>query len=298
MQNRFLAATIAAGMLMPLFAAAQTAQQDSRSPEVPRPGPFDRRLVGAWDVWISGAVTYSTDERSVYQHYQPGAAMNRLEIRPDGSYTWDKKQGRLAEVLPWHHQPERRYYRVVHANGTDYDLYYGNDNKLVLLFGGVGGHASTGTRLTGGGQAGGTAPPPPAPAPKTPPGPSGGAAANPLGVDWVGSGNSGKTPTGAAASNPLGVEWVGPKPTAASITGSWVPAGGNGQWMFHNGGRFERQWNGSSARGQYRVEGNRLLVRYIHEGRQVSERWTVQTGEDELRLTDAQGQRYSLRRSQ
>jgi hypothetical protein len=301
MHTRFLAATIAAGMLMPLFVAAQTAQQDSRSPDVPRPGPFDRRLVGAWDVWISGAVTYSTDGRSVYQHYEPGAAMNRLEIRPDGGYRWGKKEGRLVEVLPWHHQADRRYYRVVHASGTDYDLYYGSGDKLVVLFGGVGGHASTGTRLSGSGGAAQTASTTSAPAPvrQSPTGAaSGGAPSNPLGVEWAGSGN-GKTKASGTASNPLGVEWAGGEKRAQpSVTGSWASDGDLGRWTFHSGGRFERQWNRTVARGHYRLEGNRLLVRYARQGREAFEEWAVQVEDDQLRLTDVEGQRYSLRRTQ
>lgn len=147
----FLACLIPALLAVPQTAVAQRADPAGmqRSPEVRRPAPVDPRVAGAWDVWISGAVTYSSDGRSVYQNYEPGAAMNRLEIAPDGRYRWGNHSGRLVEVLPWHHQPDRRYYRVVHQSGMEYDFYADGD-RLIILFGGVGGHASTGTRLTGG----------------------------------------------------------------------------------------------------------------------------------------------------
>ncbi len=122
-----------------------------RSPVVEPSRRIEPQISGAWDVWISGAVTYSTDGRTIYQSYEPGAAMNRLEIAPDGRYRWGQHVGKLVEVLPWHHQPGRRYYRVTHAGGSEYDFYYADGDKLILLFGGVGGHASTGTRLEGSG---------------------------------------------------------------------------------------------------------------------------------------------------
>lgn len=120
-----------------------------RAPVVSKPGPIDRRLVGAWDVWISGAVTYRTDGRAVYQRYEPGAAMNRLQISTDGRYQWGDRKGRLVEVQPWHAQEGRRYWRIANAQGTEYEFYYADGDKLVVLFGGVGGHAATGTRLSG-----------------------------------------------------------------------------------------------------------------------------------------------------
>ncbi|HEX5581138.1 MAG TPA: hypothetical protein VFX39_06130 [Gemmatimonadaceae bacterium] len=120
-----------------------------RAPVVSKPGPIDRRLVGAWDVWISGAVTYRTDGRAVYQRYEPGAAMNRLQISADGRYQWGDRKGRLVEVQPWHAQEGRRYWRIANAQGTEYEFYYADGDKLVVLFGGVGGHAATGTRLSG-----------------------------------------------------------------------------------------------------------------------------------------------------
>lgn len=121
--------------------------QMERAPRVEAAGPIDTRVVGAWDVWIPGSVYYLADGRRITQHYQPGAAMNRLEIGADGQYRWGDHSGRLEEVLPWHHQPGRRYFRVAHASGDEYEFYYGAGDKLVVLFGGVGGHAATGTRL-------------------------------------------------------------------------------------------------------------------------------------------------------
>jgi hypothetical protein len=138
-----------------VWSTAPTTQQVDpkamdRSEPVRNAGPVDSRIVGAWDVWIAGAVTYSTDGRAIYQQYSPGAAMNRLEIGRDGAYQWGSKRGRLVEVRPWHAQDGRRYFQAAHANGTEYDFYYKDgDDKLVVLFGGVGGHAASGTRLGG-----------------------------------------------------------------------------------------------------------------------------------------------------
>src|SRR5690606_111510 len=131
-----------------------------------RPGPLDPRVVGAWDVWIPGSVYYLSDGRQVTGHYQAGAAMNRLEIQADGSYRWGERRGRLGEVQRWQHQPGRRYYRVVDASGNEYEFYLGDGDKLVVLFGSVGGHAATGTRLAGATVSArpGTAAPTPAPA--------------------------------------------------------------------------------------------------------------------------------------
>ncbi|WP_210412708.1 MBT domain-containing protein [Luteimonas granuli] len=123
-----------------------------RAPLVAGPGALDPRIIGKWEVWIPGAVQYLADGRAVYQQYQPGAAMNQLEIARDGSYRWGGQRGRLEEVRPWHHQPGRRYYRVRRANGDEFEFYHADDgDRLIVLFGGVGGHAATGTRLAGGG---------------------------------------------------------------------------------------------------------------------------------------------------
>ena len=126
-----------------------------RAQAVANAGPPDTAVVGNWDVWIPGAVFHSTDGRNIYRHYQPGAAMNRLEIAADGRYRWGNRSGRLEEVRPWHHQPGRRYYRVRHPGGDEYEFYRSDDDRLIVLFGGVGGHAATGTRLGAAPAAGG-----------------------------------------------------------------------------------------------------------------------------------------------
>ena len=107
----------------------------------------DSKLTGSWDVWIQGAVTYTATETAVYQQYSAGAAMNRLDILKDGSYQWGTKKGRLSEVRPWHAQEGRKYYRIIHSNGNEYDFWYDEPkDKLIVLFGEVGGHAATGSR--------------------------------------------------------------------------------------------------------------------------------------------------------
>jgi hypothetical protein len=118
-----------------------------RAKVVEKPGPLEAGIVGKWELWVPGGVWYSSDGRSVYQKYTPGAALNRLVIAADGTYQWAQQKGRVVEVRPWHAQPERRYYRVVQAGGAEYDFYLdAKQDKLVLLFGGVGGHAASGTR--------------------------------------------------------------------------------------------------------------------------------------------------------
>lgn len=124
-----------------------------RAKEVPNPGPLETRLVGEWELWVPGGFWYSSDGRNVYQHYTPGAAMNRLVIRADGSYRWASAQGRLVEVRPWHAQPDRRYYRVQAESGSEYEIYWdSSSDRLLMLFGGVGGHAATGSRVSGTGR--------------------------------------------------------------------------------------------------------------------------------------------------
>jgi hypothetical protein len=140
-----------------------------RAEPVAKPGPLDARVVGSWDLWVPGGVWYSTDGRTVYQNYTPGAAMNRLQVMADGSYRWGAKQGKLVEVRPWHAQPERRYYTLTAPSGAVYELYHNDtDGKLVFLFGGVGGHAATGTRLGASGAPATPAPTPPAAQPQLP----------------------------------------------------------------------------------------------------------------------------------
>lgn len=227
-----------------------------RAPLVANPGVPEAAIAGSWDVWIPGAVMYSTDGRNVYQHYQPGAAMNRLEIAADGRYRWGGRSGRLEEVRPWHHQPGRRYYRLLHPSGGEYEFYRAPDDRLIVLFGGVGGHAATGTRL--GGSTTAAAPPASASGAYAP-----GARVN---VEWSGrwypaqilqardgrylvrydgygsnwdewvppsrirSGAGGSAPTGnaagsrsggspaPAAGNPLGVQWQGGSSAAPAPT--------------------------------------------------------------------------------
>lgn len=233
-----------------------------RAPLVANPGAPEAAIAGSWDVWIPGAVMYSSDGRNVYQHYQPGAAMNRLEVAADGRYRWGGRSGRLEEVRPWHHQPGRRYYRLLHPSGGEYEFYRAPDDRLIVLFGGVGGHAATGTRL-GGSTAAAT--------PQT--GASGAYAPDArVSVEWSGrwypaqilqakdgrylirydgygsnwdewvppsrirSGNSGNAATGnaaggrggsasAPASNPLGVEWQGGSNAAPAPAPSGNPLG-------------------------------------------------------------------------
>lgn len=181
------AALLGALLLAPAVAACAGQQVDPRAMEraarVSNPGPIDARIVGAWEVWIPGSVYYTSDGLRVNQHYQPGAAMNRLEIASDGNYRWGERRGRLEEVRPWHAQPERRYFRLVHASGDEYELYHGSGDRLVVLFGGVGGHAANGNRLAG------TAPAPSTPQPnagvRSPaPGPAVGTRVE---IEWSGS---------------------------------------------------------------------------------------------------------------
>lgn len=140
----------------------RTEQVDPRRMEwaevVTNPGHIDPALAGAWDLWVPGGVWHRSDGRTTYRRYTPGAAMNRLQITADGGYAWDGRRGRLVEVRPWHAQAGVRYYQLPHPAGGTYDLYLcagaavetlcrGSEGKLMLLFGGVGGHAATGTRV-------------------------------------------------------------------------------------------------------------------------------------------------------
>lgn len=142
----------------------RTEQVDPRRMEraqvVTNPGPFDARLAGEWDLWVPGGVWYQSDGRTTYRRYTPGAAMNRLQIAADGGYTWEGRRGGLVEVRPWHAQGGVRYFQLPHPVGGTYDLYLctgravetlcrGSEGRLMLLFGGVGGHAATGTRVGG-----------------------------------------------------------------------------------------------------------------------------------------------------
>lgn len=152
----------------------RTEQVDPRRMEraevVARPGPFDRALAGTWELWVPGGVWYQSDGRTTYRRYTPGAAMNRLRITAEGGYTWEGRRGRLVEVRPWHAQAGVRYFQLPHPAGGTYDLYLcsgaavqalcrGSEGGLMLLFGGVGGLAATGTRAGGAPSGSGSAAP-------------------------------------------------------------------------------------------------------------------------------------------
>lgn len=161
----------AAVLLGPPAAGAQTQQWSTptrteqvdprrmeRAEVVAHPRPFDARLAGTWELWVPGGVWYQNDGRAIYRRYTPGAAMNRLEIARNGTFTWAGRRGRLVEVRPWHAQAGVRYYQLPHPGGGTYDLYLctgaaaetlcrGSEGKVMLLFGDVGGHAATGTRI-------------------------------------------------------------------------------------------------------------------------------------------------------
>ena len=136
----WIAAVFDLGITSPAMAQSQKTKSAS----------IEKGITGSWEVWIPGAVTYTAKENAVYQKYIPGAAMNRLEIRSDGSYQWGNQKGRLIEVRPWHAQEGRRYYRISDLKGNEYDFWYDTSkNQLTVLFGEVGGHAATGTRFNG-----------------------------------------------------------------------------------------------------------------------------------------------------
>lgn len=106
-----------------------------------------KQFTGAWEVWIPGAINYTSRDAQVYRTYTPGAAMNRLTINGDGKYVWGNKQGTLKQVEPWYAQEGRDYYRISDKKGNTYDFWYNTDtDQLVVLFGEVGGHAATGSR--------------------------------------------------------------------------------------------------------------------------------------------------------
>ena len=108
------------------------------------------RFVGEWEVWIPGAINYTSRDAAVYQVYTPGAPMNRLVIKTNGKYIWGDRQGSLKKVDPWYAQPGRDYYRISDKPGNTYDFWYNTEtDQLVVLFGEVGGHAATGSRWKG-----------------------------------------------------------------------------------------------------------------------------------------------------
>src|SRR5690606_26663920 len=128
-----------------IFSSLQLAfgQEDSK-------GKFSG-IQGEWEVWISGAVTQRAIDDMVVQSYQPGASMNNLKIDSDGSYTWGSVKSKLKLSKPWYAEANRDYFTVTDKSGNEYEFYHKKDtDKLILLFGGVGGHAATGHRISTG----------------------------------------------------------------------------------------------------------------------------------------------------
>lgn len=105
-------------------------------------------IIGSWDVWIPGAVTYQQKTDALYQRYEPGAAMRTLKINNKGSFEWGNSKGSLQEVRPWYAEENKRYFRIQDLSKNTYDLWYKEStDELIFLFGEVGGHAATGTRI-------------------------------------------------------------------------------------------------------------------------------------------------------
>lgn len=105
-------------------------------------------IVGKWDVWIPGAVTYQQKGSDIYQVYEPGSAMSQLQISADGSFKWGNRKGKLTEVRPWYAEESKRYFSVKDLRDNSYDFWYKEStDELIFLFGEVGGHAATGSRI-------------------------------------------------------------------------------------------------------------------------------------------------------
>ena len=105
-------------------------------------------LVGKWDVWIPGAITYTQKETKVYQVYEPGSALSQLQLHADGSYQWGNSKGKLLKVKPWYADENRVYFRIRDLRNNVYDFWYKEaTDELIFLFGEVGGHAATGSRI-------------------------------------------------------------------------------------------------------------------------------------------------------
>lgn len=106
-------------------------------------------LIGDWEVWIPGGFNKTVTEKAIYNTYNPGSAMNKLSIKADGKYVWGEHAGELIRVTPWHAEPTKSYYQISDRNGNKYDFWHKVDtDQLIVLFGEVGGHAATGSRLT------------------------------------------------------------------------------------------------------------------------------------------------------
>jgi hypothetical protein len=307
----------------------QTQQVDPRKMDNPdvvaRPGPLERMLAGSWELWVPGGVWYSSDGRSVYQHYTPGAAMNRLTIRADGSYQWGGQKGRLVEVRPWFAQEGQRYYAVSMNASTRYMARWdAAKDQLLMFFWGVGGHAATGARI---GKA--PAAPPASPTAPTTPVPTPGAlatapqpAGNPLGVEWVSSSPAVPAPAQTAAPsvdpacapNALGVVWAQcksttppapPAPAASPLVNNWRYASvqartASGEVRDHSAqtqgtlalradGSFSQELRIGTQRlarsGRYQVDGERIHLRG-NDG-QAATLW-FQLGGDRLWLQEEQ----------
>lgn len=115
----------------------------------------NKEILGEWEVWIPGAVTYLAKDDAVYRRYTPGAAMNKLIVYADGQYSWGEHKSKLEVVIPWYAQEGQTYYRIYDLRNNSYDFWYKKEtDQLILLFGEVGGHAATGSRIssTQGGQ--------------------------------------------------------------------------------------------------------------------------------------------------
>lgn len=105
-------------------------------------------IVGKWDVWIPGAITYVQKGSQVNQVYQPGSALSQLQISTDGSFQWGNSKGKLSEVRPWYSEENRLYFRLKDLRNNIYDFWYKElTDELIFLFGEVGGHAATGSRI-------------------------------------------------------------------------------------------------------------------------------------------------------
>jgi hypothetical protein len=105
-------------------------------------------IIGKWDVWIPGAITYVQKDAKVYQVYESGSAMSQLHILADGSYQWGNSKSKLTEVRPWYADENRRYFSIKDLRDNVYDFWYKEQtDELIFLFGEVGGHAATGSRI-------------------------------------------------------------------------------------------------------------------------------------------------------
>ncbi|MGS1017490.1 hypothetical protein [Allosphingosinicella humi] len=109
--------------------------------------PHESGLNGRWELWVPGGFWYSSDGTAIYRRYTPGASINRLVIRADGTYRWGDRSGRLIEVRPWFANAGERYYAVqMDAQNRYMARFDAATGKLNLFFWGVGGHAASGTR--------------------------------------------------------------------------------------------------------------------------------------------------------